>query len=196
MYTKEDLKEKLNNNNRNVDIDTVTDYLRRWHIDPVYEDENQVEYYDELTIAKLNQGIILKEQDNSDEEIIRIINKTVANASNLPVSAKKTKIENQEPPKEEKLENITIDVTGQTLALLADSIAEKITKDLTRKININNNSQPNTYYDKLKKDNQTLASQVEKLLEDNKKLSENISVLLEERSKFKKLYGAFYIKQD
>jgi len=195
MYSKEELKEKLNKTNPSMDIEIINICLKRWHIDPVYENEEGIEYFDELTIAKLNQGIILKEQGSTDEEIISIINKVITE-SITPLPVKKSIIQLENTPKEGKLENITIDITNQTLTLLAESIAEKISKDLTQKLNENNINQPIIDMGKLKRDNEILAGQIEKLLEENKKLTETINILLEERDSFKKIYGSFYMKID
>lgn len=199
MHTKEDLREKLEKTNRILDIDTLDSYLKNWRIDPVYEDEKGVEYFDDLAIAKLNQGIILKEQESSDKEILQVINKEAKEPSTKPVSvpsAAQTSIQIQEKTEKGELQNITVDLTSQTLVFLAESIAQRISNDIADKIKDGDIIQPVMDIGKLKRDNEILAKQVEKLIEENKKISLRVNLLLQEKSKFKKAFGSFYIKQE
>lgn len=193
MYTKEELKEKLEKNNPDIKIKTISTYLKNWKIDPVYEDEESIEYFDEFTIAKLNQGIILKEQGSSNEEIISIINKEMKSSANK-IAVKKVDMQPKNTFEETKLENITVDLTSQTLVVLAESIAQKISNDIAGKIKEGNILQPAMDIGKLKRDNEILATQIEKIIEENKKLNIKINQLLQEKDKFKKAFGSFYIK--
>ncbi|EKE02800.1 MAG: hypothetical protein ACD_20C00330G0014 [uncultured bacterium] len=196
MHTKEDLKEKLEKTNPNLDIDTLDSYLKNWKIDPVYEDEKGVEYFDDFAIAKLNQGIILKEQENSDKEILQVINKEMREPSR-PMAVSSIKQANiQENIEKSELKNVTVDLTSQTLVLLAESIAQKISNDIADKIKDGGIIQPVMDIGKLKRDNEILAKQVEKLIEENKKISSRVNLLLQEKAKFKKAFGSFYIKQE
>lgn len=199
MLTKEDLKEKIENNNRSIDIESLENYLKNWRIDPVYEDENGVEYFDDLAIAKLNQGIILKEQERTEEEILYILHKEIKMPVDNPVTvspSNKTKIQPRKYSNNGKLKNVTVDLTSQTLVMLAESIAQKISDDINIKIKDNDILQSALDSGKLRRDNEILAAQVEKLLEENKKLSSQIGFLLQEKAKFKKAFGSFYIKYE
>lgn len=195
MYTKEDLKNRLDRNNYNLDTETIRNYLREWHIDPVYEDENNVEYFDASALLKLKQGIKLKKTGSTDEEILLIINKNMVNSSKA-VSINQTDILPQQNDSNDNLRKITVDITTQTLAVLADSIAQKISNDIASRVkeNIINNSSEDI--DKLRKDNEILAAQIEKLLDENKQLMEKINSLAQNNSKFKQIFGSFYMKQE
>lgn len=57
MYSREQLVEKLNSENLFVDIDTVSDYIKKYKIDPVYENSQKVEYFDDLALEKLHDLI-------------------------------------------------------------------------------------------------------------------------------------------
>ncbi|OGI23308.1 MAG: hypothetical protein A2255_09605 [Candidatus Melainabacteria bacterium RIFOXYA2_FULL_32_9] len=198
MHTKESLKEKLEKNNRSLTEETIEKYLRSWRIDPLYEDENGIEFFDDLAIAKLNQGIILKEQGCSDNEILSVINKEMKTSTSNPINApsvRKTIPQPQESLKRTELESITVDLTSQTLMVLAESIAQKITTDIADKIKDGDIIQPAMDFGKLRRDNEILAKQVEKLIEENKKLSTRVNLLLQEKAKFKQAFGSFYIKQ-
>ena len=196
MLTRENLIEKLEKNNRSTDTEILEIYLKNWRIDPVYEDESGIEYFDDMAVAKLNQGIILKEQGTSDTEILSILNKEIKNVVDNPVTpTRKVNLQTQDK-KELKLENVTVDLTSHTLVLLAETIAQKISNDISEKIKENGTLQPSMDAGKLKRDNEILAGQVEKLLEENKKLVSQINTLIQEKAKYKKAFGSFYFKQE
>jgi hypothetical protein len=188
MFTKQELKEKLEKNNRFLDIGTIEVCLKNWKIDPVYEDENNVEYFDKMALAKLNQGLILQEQGSSDEQILMVLSKGVQKTS--------TSIQSLSKIRERKLKGITVDLTSQTLMVLAESVAQKISSDITDKFKDNNILQSTLDMGKLQRDNEILAGQVKKLIEENKKLNTRVNLLLQEKSKFKKAFGSFYFKQE
>lgn len=197
MYTVQDLKDKLSKNNSNIDTITIASYLKSWRVDPVYEDENNVEYYDEIAIIKLNQGLKLKEQGMEDKEILSIVNNGMIPAINAP-AVRKTEVQAQTQPEKEtglQLKNITVDITTQTLTLLAESIAQKISNDITTRIKENDIFQPVMDSAKLRRDNEVLSGQVQKLIGENKKLIERINFLQQENAKFKHVVGNFYMKQ-
>lgn len=197
MYTIQDLKDKLSKNNSNIDTIIIASYLKSWRVDPVYEDENNVEYYDEIAIIKLNQGLKLKEQGMEDKEILSIVNNGMIPAINAP-AVRKTEIQAQNQPEKEtglQLKNITVDITTQTLTLLAESIAQKISNDITTRIKENDIFQPVMDSAKLRRDNEVLSGQVQKLIGENKKLIERINFLQQENAKFKHVVGNFYMKQ-
>lgn len=197
MYTREQLADKLKKKATNIDLKTTCTYLKNWKIDPVYEDEDKVDFYDEMAILKLNQGILLKEQGKDDSEISSIINnRAMSNISIKAPSLRKSHLKSQKSfGRNNELRNLNVDITTQTLSLLAESIATKITNEITNKINDNQILKPVMDTGKLKRDNEILSQQVEKLLEENKKLITRNNFLQQENSKFKHLFGQLYKKQ-
>lgn len=190
MYTIDQLRENIK---KNIDIDTLSAYLKNWKIDPVYEDEDNIEYFDEFAILKLNQGLKLKDEEKTDEEIISRIHNGIVSAQNMPAlrnnHMQSTGIgDNNHPNK------LTVDITTQTLALLAESIAHKISIDITNKVKESDIFAPVADAIKLHRDNEILSKQVEKLLEENKKLISRVNFLQAENSKFKHVFGNFYTK--
>ncbi|MDD3014783.1 MAG: hypothetical protein PHC34_13865 [Candidatus Gastranaerophilales bacterium] len=193
MYTVEQLKEKIEENDHFVDINEIGSYLKNWRIDPVYEDDDGIEYFDDLAASKFNQGIILKENGKNDEEVMLILNKGVINSTNMP-TMKHTTLQVNDNPGEFK--KVTVDITTQTLALLAESIAQKITTDITNKVKDTNIFNSAIDAGKLTRDNEILASQVKKLLKENQKLISRVSFLQQENAKFKHIFGSVYMKQE
>ena len=75
MYSKKDIEKNLIEYNYFIDSVTLANFIKNWKIDAIYEDEDVVEFYDNLAIAKLKKGISLKSQGYSNEQIIFHINK-------------------------------------------------------------------------------------------------------------------------
>ena len=53
-------------------------FLNDWKIDSIYEDEDGLEFYDDLALDKIKRGISLKAQGYSDEQIISKLNRMEA----------------------------------------------------------------------------------------------------------------------
>jgi len=195
MYTLEQLIDKIEENNYFFDINEINYYLKNWRIDPVYEDDEGIEYFDDLAVSKLNQGIILKGNGKNDEEIMLILNKGVINSSNMPTVRPATLQVNDNLASDD-FKKITVDITSQTLALLAESIAQKITSDIANKVKDTNIFNPSIDAGKLTRDNEILANQVKKLLSENHKLISRVNFLQQENVKFKHVFGSFFLKQE
>jgi len=194
MYTIEQLKEKIEENDHYIDIDEISSYLKNWRIDPVYEDDDGIEYFDDLAASKFNQGIILKGNGKNDEEVMLILNKGVINSANMPTIKHTLQVNDNLVPNEFK--KITVDITTQTLALLAESIAQKITCDIANKVKDTNIFNSAADVGKLTRDNEILANQVKKLLGENHKLISRVNFLQQENAKFKHIFGSVFMKQE
>jgi hypothetical protein len=180
MYSKKDIVKILNDFNYFIDEITLSNFIKNWKIDAIYEDEDGVEFFDNLSIAKLKKGISLKSQGYANEQITYHIKKLLEEKTSAEEDKKEITAKTASAA---ELQNLTIDVTGQTLQMLADAVAEKITSGIKEQIQ---NSEFVTQLledGSLKKDNENLAKQVEELTEDNKKLAKRV----EELEKSKKL---------
>lgn len=177
MYNKKDIVKNLNEFNYFIDEITLSNFIKNWKIDAIYEDEDGVEFFDNLAISKLKKGISLKSQGYANDQIIYHIKKILEEKPEI----KKEKKEVTSQGSAAELQNLTIDVTGQTLQMLADAVAEKITSGIKEQIQ---NSEFVTQLledGSLKKDNENLSKKVEELTEDNKKLAKRVEEL--EKSK-------------
>jgi len=192
MYNKTDIEKTLNELNYFIDEVTLTNFIKNWKIDSIYEDEDSVEFFDNLAIAKLKKGISLKSQGFTNEQIIYHINKLLP--EKLARAEKKpTVTEQATEATSSELKNVTIDVTNQTLQMLADAVAEKITLGIKEQIQ-NPEFVSHLLEDtSLKKDNETLSKQVDELMEDNKKLAKRVEEL--ELSKKRSLINFEYFRK-
>jgi hypothetical protein len=198
MYNKKDIIKTLNEYNYFIEEQVLSSFIKNWRIDPIYEDEDGVEFFDNLSIVKLKKGISLKSQGYSNEEIVYHINKILAEAPapQEPKAAEKVVAEEVAPavqstevinPTETAVEavaepssdlkNVTVDITNQTLQMLADAVAGKITSEIKQQLQCSDFMQPLSLENPLKEKNNELSKQVDELLEDNKKLAARIQLL-------------------
>lgn len=197
MYNKNDILLKLNSENYYIDRRTLSTFISSWNIEAVYENEQKEEYYDDYAIEKIKKGINLKAQGFSDQQIIRKLrnvenpnNETTVlennNPMDLPSNIESNEIMGSQQNKSE-LRNLTLDVTTQTLQMLAESVAKKITEDIKNSDMAEKLIEAGGY----KKDNEILSQQVQELIDHNKKLSERIEQLEKREGFFQKLIGLF-----
>ena len=193
MFNRETILKTLNSENYYIDKHSLDLFLHDWKIDSIYEDEDGLEFYDDLSLVKVKKGISLKAQGYSDEQIITKLQRIEAKVEKKqseqpiqPISVKdyisvpsETNVEMVEDnstitditPKTEK--SFTLDVTSKTLQMLAEAVAKKISDDITNSDLSNKLIEAGGY----KRDNEILAKQIQELLEHNKELSARIEQL-------------------
>lgn len=189
MFNRETILKNLNSENYYIDKHSLDLFLEDWEIDSIYEDEDGLEFYDDLSLEKVKKGISLKAQGFSDEQIISKLKKIEPKIEKkeeniqpilvkdyLPSANNSTVIEDEHiitdlTPQASK--SFTLDVTSQTLQMLAEAVAKKISDDITNSDMATKLIEAGGY----KKDNEILAKQVQELLEHNKELTQRIEQL-------------------
>lgn len=190
MYNKQDIIKILNEFNYFIDEQVLSSFIKNWKIDPMYEDEDGVEFFDNLSIAKIKKGISLKSQGYDNEKIIYYTSKILSEKQEAEVkSEEKVYLQENVPAfsslnpiaptmgQNGELKNFTVDVTSQTLQMLADALASKITTEIKEQIQNSDFSQMLIQDKSLKEDNANLAKKVEELMDDNKKLAQRVEQL-------------------
>ncbi len=204
MFSRELILQNLNSENYYIDKHSLDLFLNDWKIESIYEDESGVEFYDDLALDRIKKGIALKSQGYSDEQIIsklqRIEPKVEKSSEPVQPILVKDYLEPKEEEKEKEEEehivtdltpraekSFTLDVTSQTLQMLAEAVAKKISDDITNSDMATRLIEAGGY----KKDNEILAKQVQELLEHNKELSARIEQLESHtsRSFWKRIWG-------
>ena len=212
MFNRESILKSLNTENYYIDKHSLDLFLEDWKIESIYEDEDGLEFYDDLALEKIKKGISLKAQGYSDEQIITKLSRMEAKVEKTPEPAQPVQpimvsdLLNQqnctieENPsaevvvQEEKAPEVipqgksfTLDVSSQTLQMLAEAVAKKISDDITNSDMVNKLVEAGGY----KRDNEILAKQVKELLEHNKELSHRIEQLESQpsRSFWNKIWG-------
>jgi hypothetical protein len=196
MFNRDSILKSLNAENYYIDKHSLDLFLHDWNIDSIYEDESGLEFYDDLSLEKIKRGISLKAQGYSDEQIIAKLQKMEARVEKREepikpilvkdyISVPEDSDENeehivtdltpqvQETPEQTVSKSFTLDVTSQTLQMLAEAVAKKISDDITNSDMAAKLIEAGGY----KKDNEILAKQVQELLEHNKELSARIEQL-------------------
>ena len=70
MFNRETILKSLNTENYYIDKHSLDLFLEDWKIESIYEDDDGIEFYDDLALEKIKRGISLKAQGFSDEQII------------------------------------------------------------------------------------------------------------------------------
>ena len=198
MFNRESILKNLNAENYYIDNHSLDLFLEDWKIESIYEDEDGLEFYDDLALEKIKKGISLKAQGYSDEQIITKLSRMEAKVEKTdepvkpvqPVILSDSADENENTAgmiiKEETAPEIipqgksfTLDVSSQTLQMLAEAVAKKISDDITNSDMATRLIEAGGY----KRDNEILAKQVKELLEHNKELSQRIEQLESHASK-------------
>ena len=221
MFNRESILKSLNTENYYIDKHSLDLFLNDWKIESIYEDEQGLEFYDELALEKIKRGISLKAQGYTDEQIIVKLSRIEARvekyeeppkpvqpvildengeeiegrleevAATSKSSAEIMQVQTQATVQEEphsiesrtevipKGKSFTLDVSSQTLQMLAEAVAKKISDDITKSDLANKLIEAGGY----KKDNEILAVQVKELIEHNKELSKRIEQLESQESK-------------
>ncbi len=200
MFNRETILKNLNNENYYIDKHSLDLFLQDWKIDSIYEDEDGLEFYDDLSLEKVKKGISLKAQGFSDEQIIAKLQKIEPKIEKReePIQPILVKDYFSTPDDETDEEHIvtdltpqasksfTLDVTSQTLQMLAEAVAKKISDDITNSDMATRLIEAGGY----KRDNEILAKQVQELLNHNKELTERIEQL--ECHSSKSFWGKFW----
>lgn len=212
MFNRESILKSLNTENYYIDKHSLDLFLEDWKIESIYEDEDGLEFYDDLALEKIKKGISLKAQGYSDEQIITKLSRMEAKVEKTPEPPQPVQpimvsdlLNQQEENAEENTstdvvvqeekapevipqgKSFTLDVSSQTLQMLAEAVAKKISDDITNSDMVNRLVEAGGY----KRDNEILAKQVKELLEHNKELSHRIEQLESQPSKsfWNKIWG-------
>ena len=190
MFNKESILKSLNAENYYIDTHSLDLFLEDWKIESIYEDESGLEFYDDLALEKIKKGISLKAQGYSDEQIVTKLSRIEAkvegeeernpvqpviieNESSEETGSELAVQENTQPDIIPQGKNFTLDVSSQTLQMLAEAVAKKISDDITNSDLTTKLIEAGGY----KRDNEILARQVKELLDHNQELSQRIEQL-------------------
>lgn len=232
MYSKQQIIDTLNSEDLFIDNFLLEAFIKNWKIEPIYEDAQGVEFFDDMALEKIRNGIKQKEPKCE----INIIDKDDITPVDMSVEISETPVEAEPVPEEEPQENeqteqeileeepaainidesakelpvaileevnkevenelkqVTLDISNQTLAVLAESIARKITCDVADYLKNTDFIEDAVQLGEYKKDNQILLEKINELMSDNKILVKRIQELEKENKSFVKLFGSIYAK--
>lgn len=96
---------------------------------------------------------------------------------------------------EPELKNVTLNITNQTLNVLAQTIAQKITGDISGYLKKNDILEEALNAGSFKRDNEILSAKLKEVLDDNKVLIKRIQELEKEKDSYLKVVANIYVKK-
>ena len=142
----------------------------------------------EQKIEEIEQPI--EDTEQPEPPVQEIVQEIYTEPQELPVSI----INEVNKEVENELKNVTLDISNQTLAVLAESIARKITYDVADFIKKTDFIEDAVQLGEYKKDNKLMLEKIDELISDNKILIQRIEELEKENKSFVKVFGNIYVK--
>lgn len=215
MLNKKQILDALNDESNFVDEFILDAFIKNLKIEAIYEDENGVEFYDEASFEKIKNALgaknkkpelytveeIKKEETldaislESAEEIQNEKSQTEELQHQIISSESETLSVPDKKLSDSELKNFTLDITNQTLSMLAESIAQKITVDISSYLKKNEWLEEAVNAGEFKKDNEILSLKLQELLEDNKILVKRIQELEKENQSYMNVFANIYVKK-
>ena len=223
MFTKEKIIEIINESGQYIDGFMLDAFIKNWKIEAIYEDENGIEFFDEDAVEKIKSGITPNNshqpevehqeiepeaQDNrqdTNENISSEVQVSYEQISNEPKvlnneivpTTNVSKQEIQQTHRENEVKNVTLDITNQTLGVLAEAIAGRITTDIAKFIKDTDFIQQAIDAGSFKKDNEVLAQKLQELVKDNRLMAQKLQEFENQKSEnFIKVFGNIYVKKN
>ena len=212
MLSRDEIINILNDGNNFVDGFILDAFIKNWKIEAIYEDENGVEFYDEAAFEKIKSALCSKNEKENELYDVEVIQKDEPTEviqdepeSDLAIQ-EDTEVEPKEryesgvidlpkPRQDNEMQHVTLDITGQTLSVLAHSIAEKISGDISGYLKNTKWFDESFEAGGYKKDNEILSSKLKELLEDNKILIKRIQELESELDSYHNVVANIYVKK-
>ena len=191
MLSKDDILKKLSAENYFIDLKSLEVFISDWKINAVFEDENGIEYFDDISVKKIRKGITLKAQGYPDETIATKLEERPQIQPVAPEAVQQTIFPIEQTAlvdptaTSNKMGNLTLDVSSQTLQMIAEAVAKKISDDIQNSDFAKDLIEAGGY----KRDNEILSKQIAELLEDNKKMAQRIEALESKKSFWQRLFS-------
>lgn len=222
MYSKADIIKKLSNEGQFIDNFILDAFIKNWHIDPIYEDENGVEFFDDASYANIKS--LMTQRNNLDKNKFNNINSeslSSLSCSNDKMEKEKEKENNNNDNndiicnnnqkiiekipvsknktnlnnKDNALKLNKYEIEIKSIDALTNNIACKITKEFENFLKESSFINDLLQSSECKNDNKYLASKIRKIVKENLALKEKIKELKADNQKYIKVFGNFYIKQ-
>lgn len=168
MYKKINIVEKLNFADIPCDMDLVEKLIKDLKVEPIYEDDDNELYFDEMGFEKIKAELSPKKSDIAASEV-EVVSGALPQAS-----------ANGE--------------NGKGVIAMAQSIAQKITEDLAQFIKRSDFIQEAVGAGEMKRDNKFLVDKIDQLIADNQTLINKIKELEKEADSYRQLFGNIYVK--
>lgn len=204
MYSKADIIKKLSNEGQFIDNFILDAFIKNWHIDPIYEDDNGVEFFDDASYANIKS--LMTQRDKLDKNQNTCKNNNISEkAQTIEHNEEKTqqivetlpeKIDkNQTANKDNALKLNKYEIEIKSMDTLTKNIACKITKEFEKFLKDSDFIDNLLQSSECKNDNKYLAQKIRKLVKENVALKEKVKQLEASKTEYIKVFGNFYIKK-
>lgn len=212
MYSKADIIKKLSGEGQFIDNFILDAFIKNWHIDPIYEDENGVEFFDDASFANIKSLITQRDKLDKNKATKSTDEKQPDKTNNIPKNNdcetiqptdKKQEIVEKIPEQVNSLEETNkgnalnlnkYEIEVKSIDSLTKNIACKITKEFERFLKESDFIDDLLKSSECKNDNKYLAQKIRKIVKENIALKEKIKELESSKTKYIKVFGNFYIK--
>ena len=204
MYSKADIIKKLSNEGQFIDNFILDAFIKNWHIDPIYEDEKGVEFFDDASYANIKSLMTQRDKLNKNKTVCENnINTSKQNETKNQDDEKQQIVEtlpqkidnNQTIDKENALKLNKYEIEIKSIDTLTQNIACKITKEFEKFLKESDFIDDLLQSSECKNDNKYLAQKIRKLVKENIALIEKIKDLQSFKTQYVKVFGNFYIKK-
>ena len=204
MYSKADIIKKLSNEGQFIDNFILDAFIKNWHIDPIYEDDNGVEFFDDASYSNIKS--LVTQRDKLDKNQNTCKNNNISEkAQTIEHNEEKTqqivetlpeKIDkNQTANKDNALKLNKYEIEIKSIDTLTKNIACKITKEFEKFLKDSDFIDNLLQSSECKNDNKYLAQKIRKLVKENVALKEKVKQLEASKTEYIKVFGNFYIKK-
>ena len=197
MYSKADIIKKLSSEGQFIDNFILDAFIKNWHIDPIYEDENGIEFFDDASYTNIKSLMTQRDKLNKNQSVCK--NNNILEKEEKEKEKEKQKEERKEEEEEEekkvvqtsleKIDNNQVKNKENALKLnkyeieiksidnLTNNIACKITKEFEKFLKESDFIDSLLQSSECKNDNKYLAQKIRKLVKENITLKEKIKEL-------------------
>ena len=214
MYSKADIIKKLSSEGQFIDNFILDAFIKNWHIDPIYEDENGIEFFDDASYANIKSLMTQRDKLNKNQSVCK--NNNILEKEEKEKEKQKEERKEEEEEEEEKkvvqtsLEKIDnnqvknkenalklnkYEIEIKSIDNLTNNIACKITKEFEKFLKESDFIDSLLQSSECKNDNKYLAQKIRKLVKENITLKEKIKELETSKTQYIKVFGNFYIKK-
>lgn len=204
MYSKADIIKKLSNEGQFIDNFILDAFIKNWHIDPIYEDDNGVEFFDDASYSNIKSLMTQRDKLDKNQNTCKKNNisekaqtiehneeKTQQIVETLPEKIDK----NQTANKDNALKLNKYEIEIKSIDTLTKNIACKITKEFEKFLKDSDFIDNLLQSSECKNDNKYLAQKIRKLVKENVALKEKVKQLEASKTEYIKVFGNFYIKK-
>ena len=197
MYSKADIIKKLSSEGQFIDNFILDAFIKNWHIDPIYEDENGIEFFDDASYANIKSLMTQRDKLNKNQSVCK--NNNILEKEEKEKKVVQTSLEkidnNQVKNKENALKLNKYEIEIKSIDNLTNNIACKITKEFEKFLKESDFIDSLLQSSECKNDNKYLAQKIRKLVKENITLKEKIKELETSKTQYIKVFGNFYIKK-